>query len=198
MAAVSLAAALAACAPAATDVAPLTAMPSSAPDAPGYVVVGAGHTPRDASKNGDAYPAAITLRFENQQGKSIHLVVANCVKLFDKPCPPLTVAKRRVLQVPPGDWRLSSVSERRHISYGYSDRYETLTIRPRGVVLRVDPGSVTYIGDFIYDFDFGEQRVTLARYERNDAGAAEAVAQYPNLAGRMRYRSPLQPRVAQN
>jgi hypothetical protein len=111
--------------------------------------------------------------------------------------------QRFVLAVPPGEYAIVS-----HVSSGVGingQRYikttrfvkelPSLTVREvptnnaRLARWRVAAGEVVYVGDFVYDpFAFPAK---LQRIERHDAGAAEALADYKHLHGKVAFRLPI-------
>jgi len=98
---------------------------------------------------------------------------------------------RQILQLPPGEWRITEISETRSYAGYQSTRAVTLSIRPTDLVLNIDRGKVSYFGDYLldFDFDFGSRSAKILKHTYDDAGAAETLASFPGLKGPVQRRS---------
>lgn len=49
--------------------------------------------------------------------------------------------------------------------------------------VRVGPGEIVYVGDYVLSVDYDAQEIAVKRHGRDDAAAASALNDYPNLRG---------------
>ena len=88
-----------------------------------------------------------------------------------------------VLEANPGNYRLSYIN---HSSGNF--HYTTAMTDGDQLMTRIGAGEIVYIGDFTIDAYASPQKII--RYGRNDDGARQAVAEYPNVRGEVVFRKP--------
>lgn len=178
---------LSACAP--TFEARQDATRSTRPDAPGFLVVGLAD---EAAVYGLSRATTdISIGFARVGGGQASMTRSSCAGagLYStKPCD-LTKPARQVLQVPAGEWRTGTAVSSLAVIAGQRTLVDQL---PPGSPVRVGPGEVVYIGDYILAADYDAQEITVRRHVRDDAGAARTVTEYPGLTdGPIIYRDPI-------
>lgn len=169
--------------------APRDARISTAPDAPGYVVVGLAS--QTYKREFGRATEGLALGFARAGGTPVTASRYGCgsVRGFygSKPCD-LGKVERQVLAVPAGDWTTAAVVEQFN---NWGTRKLLRDQVPSGSPIHVGPGEVVYVGDFTFASDYDAQEIKLVAHGRDDAGAAQALAEYPGLqSAAVVYRDP--------
>lgn len=169
--------------------APQDAVVSAAADAPGFVIVGLADENAGSGLTHAALALALALRRED--GTTATMNRNGCGSMSgvygSKPCD-LTKLDWQVLQVPPGLWRPAAVAEATKTILGSKQIRAAL---PPGPPIKVGPGEVVYIGDYVLAADYDAPAVVVRRHGRDDAAAQRALAAYPGLRNaQIVYRDP--------
>lgn len=161
---------------------------STAPDAPGYIVVGL--ATQSYKRELLVITEAITLGLKRKQGGEAIASRDGCgsTRGFygSRPCK-LNELDWQVLVAPPGDWAPLLVAEQEG-SFSRKRLSDTLPLRSP---VHVGPGEVVYIGDYTFASDYEAQEIKLVKHGRDDDAARRALANYPGLrAAPIIYRDP--------
>lgn len=163
-----------------TDEASKNATLSKAPGSPGFLVVGLAD--ESAQFGLGAATVGISMAFRSEDGKeAVAGRIACGAPLGFMQSRPCDVRKMDwlVVRVQPGEWRPLAVGATMEVIGGNKALRDQL---PPGNPVRVGPGEIVYVGDYVLRVDYDAQEIAV-RHGRNDAGAAGALADYPNLRG---------------
>ncbi len=169
--------------------APQDAVISTAADAPGFLIVGLAEENAGSGLTHAALLLGLALRREDGTTATMN---RNGCGSFDgvygsKPCD-LTKLDWQVLQVQPGLWRPAAAAEATKTILGSKLVRAAL---PPGPLIKVGPGEVVYIGDYVLSADYDAPAVLVRRHERDDAAAQRTLAAYSGLRNaQIVYRDP--------
>ena len=151
---------------------------STAPDAPGFLIIGLAE--QNYAWNLANWTQSIALTLTSPGQAPVTAARKGCGSLTglvgDKPCN-LAQMQHLVLQLPPGAWTAAEVTEAYHLADGDHMLQAALPNLP----ITIRPGQITYAGDFTFASDAVSPSITLVARSHDDAGAQYALNPYPHL-----------------
>ncbi len=155
---------------------------STAADAPGFLIVGLSEENAPSRTFRTTHPLALALRRED--GMTATMNRNGCGSMDglhgSTPCD-LAKLDWQVLQVQLGLRRPVVAAEAVNIFAGRQTLGATL---PPGPLVRVGPGEVVCIGNYVLAADYDAPAIVVRRHGRDDAAAQRALAAYPGCGTR--------------
>ena len=131
------------------------AVSSTAPGAPGYLVVGLAQSHEQPPVRNVATLEAMTVQFDDEAGKPVPAGRFKCTVIDNIPCRPLDVMDLQIMQLSPGQYRLSNFINQVDTQNKYSPykQRRTLQAAVASNSFTIRSGEINYVGNFVVDFD---------------------------------------------
>ena len=151
---------------------------STAPGAPGYLIIGIAE--QNYAWTLASWTQSISLTLSSPGQAPVTATRKGCGSITglvgDKTCN-LAQMEHLVLQLPPGTWTAAGVSEAYHLA----DGDHTLQAALPNLPITIRPGEITYAGDFTFASDAVNPSITLLARSHDDAGAQYALTPFTHL-----------------
>ena len=154
--------------------------PASAPDS--IVIIGAAVTgPEVEHLIGPLVMPNVEIRWEDKNtSRPMQILATSCrspTLLHPQHCGERDVVTYRVFQVPPGRYRLASVTWYAGLAPQVSD------YRSADLAIDINPNETVYIGDYTITPIMPKGQIFDITIAKNEAAAAAALASYPGIRG---------------